>query len=384
MRLALFITLTLLAACAVREQADFVSVPQAEVAHVVPVLVATMRADDPEQPIPGWERAPDLRFGRFDVSIPINRDPGDINRQRNRATPDPARHFMLASGEMLSRAAFDSNVRSALARSGDRSVMIYVHGFNTAFVEGVYRAAQIESDYSMPGVMMHYSWPSLGVPLAYAYDRDSALIARDGLVEMIDELRRAGVQKLHLLAHSMGSQLVMESLRQMSIARDPALRTIRGVTLMSPDIDVELFREQARRIGNLPQPFVIVTSQRDRILLLSAQLTGERTRLGNLSDPSEVAGLDVTLVDVSAFSRGAGHFTAASSPELIAMVQRAEEVNAAFEADASGALPLLPATILTLQNTTQVIVEPISGASRPDASVRRPWWRRLIGAVVRD
>lgn len=383
MRFVAFACLILLASCAVRGQADFVQEPSAA-ARVVPVLVATTRADDPDQPVPGYERASDLRFGQFDVSIPMDREAGEINRQYAQQTADPARDFMLAGGQMLAGSDLTGAFRAAQARENTTATTIFVHGFNTAFVEGVYRAAQIDADYDLPGIMTHYSWPSLGGPLAYAYDRDSALFARDGLVEMIHTLRRAGTREIHLLAHSMGGQLVMEALRQMAIARDPALDAIASVMLISPDIDVELFREQVARIGQLPQPFGIITSDRDRILELSAQLTGERSRLGNLDDPSALAGLDVTLLDVTAFSSGAGHFTAANSPELIGMLQSAEAVNAAFEADTSGRLSLLPATILTLQNTTQVIVEPISGASRPDSARRRPWARRLVGAIFRN
>lgn len=383
MRFVALVCLILLASCAVRGQADFVQDPS-EAARVVPVLVATTRADDPDQPVPGYERVSDLRFGRFEVSIPIDREAGEITRQQTRQTADPARDFMLAGGQMMTSSDFMGALRSARVRENTLAATVFVHGFNTTFVEGVYRAAQIDADYNLPGIMTHYSWPSLGVPLAYAYDRDSILFARDGLVEMINALRRSGTREIHLMAHSMGAQLAMEALRQMAIARDPALGAIASVMLISPDIDVELFREQVARIGQLPQPFGIITSDRDRILELSAQLTGERSRLGNLDDPSQLAGMSVTLLDVSAFGSGAGHFTAANSPELIEMFQSAEAVNAAFETDASGQLSLLPATILTLQNTTQVIIEPISGASRPDSVRRRPWVRRLAGAVFRN
>ena len=68
----------------------------------------------------------------------------------------------------------------------------------------------------------------------------------------------------------------------------------------------------------------------------------------------------MTLVDVSAFSQGVGHFTLGSSPALIGLVGQLHLVNTALAGDQSGALPLLPATILTLQNTTQVILQPMT------------------------
>lgn len=361
MRASLLIGTLLLAACAVREQADFVEGP-APGTTWLPVLVATTRAPDPNQPIPGWDRSAEVSHGRYTVSIPLDREPGELPRPRGRTEAVPQEDFMLAEAQPLGADEFVSAVRAGLNQQppNEREAVIFVHGFNTTFVEGVYRTAQMTYDLRLPGVILHYSWPSLGAPLAYAHDRDSALFARDGLVQMLREVRAAGPRRIIIVAHSMGSQLTMEALRQMALSHDPTLGALGGVILISPDIDVDLFRMQAEAIGTLPQPFLIITSQRDRVLTLSARLSGEARRLGNLSDARAVEGLDVTLIDVSAFSVGAGHFTAASSPALLNLFAQIGAVNAAFQDERAGSLPLLPATILTLQNTTQVILQPMT------------------------
>lgn len=375
MRIAIFIVLAFLSACAVREQVDFVEGPPLPGVVLRPVLVATTRLPDPSQPVPGWGRAFNVAYGRYTVSIPPDREPGEIPRQQERSVAVPTEHFMLAGSEVLSESGFQSAVRHELAQlpASEREAVIFVHGFNTAFIEGVYRTAQFGNDLHIPGVVMHYSWPSLGAPLAYAHDRDSALFARDGLIEMLQQVRAAGPRRIILMAHSMGSHLVMEALRQMAITHDPAMQALGGVFLISPDVDVELFRQQVNAIGDLPEPFVIITSQRDRVLTLSARLTGQTSRLGNMPDATPVEGLDVTLIDVSAFSQGAGHFTVGSSPALIGLLDQMQGVNMALSDEASGSLPLLPATILTLQNTTQVILQPMT-----DSGARSviPWWLR--------
>ena len=370
-RVIAIVALTVLAACANRERVDFVSSAPPE-ASLVPVLVATTRADDPEQQgIPGWTRRDALAFGRYTVSIPPEREPGRITRPRSNGTPDPQRHFMLTEAAPMDAAGFRAAARAALSQAERREVVIFVHGFNTAFVEGVYRTAQLRHDLRLPGVVMHYSWPSLGAPLAYAHDRDSALFARDGLVQMLDELRAAGVERIVLIAHSMGSQLVVESLRQLALSHDRSMEAIAGVVLISPDIDIELFHAQARAIGTLPQPFYIVTSRRDRILRLSAGLTGESQRLGNIRGIEPVEGLGVTVLDVSAFSQGDGHFTVADSSSLIALIDQVDVLDAALTTSEGQSLPLLPATILTVRNTTEVILQPLT-----DPTQRRPrqWW----------
>lgn len=375
MRLALFFFLTILTACAVREQVDFVQGPPAPGAILRPVLVATTRSPDPNQPVPGWERSFDVSYGRYTVSIPPNRELGEVPRPREHSPALPEEHFMLASAEVLSESQFQGAVRANLAQlpAAEREAVIFVHGFNTAFIEGVYRTAQFANDLRIPGVLMHYSWPSLGAPLAYAHDRDSALFARDGLIQMLQQVRAAGPRRIIVMAHSMGSHLVMEALRQMALTHDPTMASIGGVFLISPDVDVQLFRQQVEAIGTLPEPFVIITSQRDRVLTLSARLTGQTSRLGNIPDATPVEGLDVTLLDVSAFSRGGGHFTVGSSPALIGLLDQMQSVNTALSDEASGSLPLLPATILTLQNSTQIILQPLT-----DSGARRviPWWLR--------
>lgn len=344
--------------------------PRGEVERVVPasvanptrVFVATTRAVDTDLGVPGRERAGALGFGQFVVSVPQQRELGTIPRPRRNQPVDPQRHFALADGGMLTEAAFRERIRLALGGQArvNREVVIFVHGFNTTFIEGVYRVAQLSHDLRLPGVIAHYSWPSLGAPLAYANDRDSALFARDGLQRMIETVAAAGAPRVVLIAHSMGSQLLMETLRQMAIEGSLRQVPLGGVILISPDVDVDVFRSQAQRIGRLPQPFVIVTSQRDRVLQLSARLTGQPDRLGNLTQPERVAELGATVIDVTAFSRGEGHFTLAESPALIGLLGQLGALDAALSEDTSGRLPLVPGTILTLQGTAEAVLNPLA------------------------
>jgi len=258
-----------------------------------------------------------------------------------------------------SAAAFKRSLRQALQTRAteDREIVVFVHGFNNTLAEGVYRTAQLAHDFELPGVAVHYSWPSLANPLGYGYDRDSVLFARDGLERLLRTLHGSGARRILVVAHSVGGLLTMETLRQMAPTR-PAPKIVQGVFLLSPDIDVEVFRAQAARIGALPQPFVIFVSQRDRALRLSARLTGQRERLGTLQDPSEVADLAVTLFDVTEFAKGLGanHFVAGNSPALIQLFNRLPEIEAAFQRDRAGRTGLLPGTILTVQNATQIIL----------------------------
>lgn len=355
-RIVSFVLLLFLAACAPRAQLIFAPDVTADLPTRSVFVATTRRIEDGRF---GSGRSEVPRFLRIDISVPPGREKGSVTFGSGEL--DPSSQFLAKGRAIYANATdFRQEVRAALQRSGPRrEAVIYVHGFNNTFDEGVLRIAQLAEDFGVKGVALHYSWPSAENVLNYAYDRDSVLFARDGLDRLISEVKAAGAKTIILAAHSVGSQLTMEVLRQRAIA-DPGSvrRDIDGVVLISPDIDVELFRSQARRIGPLPEAFGIFVSKRDRALQLSARLTGQRRRLGNAS-AAAVSDLDVTLVDVTEFSKGAGHFTAGDSPALLAIFGSVPTLAAAFTGDSAGRVGLLPGTVLTVQSATEIILSPL-------------------------
>nr|WP_269434826.1 alpha/beta fold hydrolase [Cochlodiniinecator piscidefendens] len=304
----------------------------------------------------GPQRSEQLSFARYDISIPDAHDQGNIEW-----SSDADDGFIaVGSSRYETGRAFQSELRKSLQAlpRQNRSVTLYVHGFNNTFADGVYRLAQMTHDYELSGVSVHYSWPSGGHPLGYGYDRDSMLFARDGLEQTLALIHEAGAQEIVLIGHSMGALLSMETLRQMSISRQYDLdHMLGGVVLISPDIDVEVFQQQAHRIGQLPQPFVIFSSSEDHALRLSARLTGLDERLGNITEAQSLSDLHVTIIDVTDFSNAQNnHFATATSPALIQILNALTQSDEVFEDDRTSRLGLLPGTVLTVQNATQIIL----------------------------
>lgn len=365
-RIVVICALAALVACSPRGSVT-VDPAAAKVGAVEEIYVGTTRDIEPETGRFGRGRSEDERFARFAISIPPDREAGTIEFPPRHGKPDPRKHFLTTEAEIHANAAeFGADLRQSLRAlpRGKRDAVVYVHGFNNTFAEGLYRIAQLSHDLDMPGVTLHYSWPSAGNPLGYVADRDSSMFGRDGLERLLQEVSKAGAERIVIVAHSMGSALTMETLRQIAIRGDNKLKAkIDAVVLISPDVDVDLFRMQAKAYGALPQPFLIFGSDRDTLLNLSATLTGQPERLGNLSDISRVADLKVTFVDTKAFNEGAGHFNVGDSPALLALLGRIGDVNAAFGADQRGRVGLLPGVVLTVQNATQIVLAPVTAVA---------------------
>lgn len=332
----------------------------AAVGQVQQVFIGTTRGQEPDGSF-GGKRSELVRFARYDISVPPHRDLGQINWPPRHGVINPEKQF-LTTDELVYQTdiAFRADLRRHLAAHGGEAV-IFVHGYNNNFAEGVYRVAQFAHDLKLPGATVHYAWPSAAEPLGYAYDRDSTLFARDGLEDLMHEVAAAGAKRIVLVAHSMGAALTMESLRQTAIRGDhKTLNLIRAVILISPDIDVDVFKRSAHSMGKLPQPFLIFGSERDKALRFSALLSGQSERLGSLKDIKQLADLPVTFLDVSEFSKGVGHFTVADSPALITLLSGIQSVEGAFEADRRTRIGLLPGVVLSVQNATRVVLQPVA------------------------
>ncbi|MFW8593809.1 alpha/beta hydrolase [Cribrihabitans neustonicus] len=345
LRAALSLGLVLLAGCTALPAAP--TVPDAlEVGTPRTVFAATTRAERPDRTFgPGRSRR--LSHLELTVSIPPLRRPGSLIPADG--TPDPRTQFAIAERRRFPDAeSFTRRLRAEARRTGGgHDATVFVHGFNATLPKTAFRAAQLAQDIGLPGATVIYSWPSQGSPLGYAYDADSVLFARDGLEQLLLQIRAAGFRRTVLVAHSLGAQLTMEALRQIEI-KSPgwAAENLGGVILMSPDLDIDVFKSQIAQFRTVPQPFLIFVSRSDKVLTLSQGLRGRRSgeRLGNLGSLDRIAHLPVEVIDTTAYADSAesGHFVAATSPALIALLSAARATAQAFGREA-GAAQLLPA-----------------------------------------
>ena len=267
-------------------------------ARTVQVYVATVRGRRPDRPYAfGASRAPELSFAAFDVSIPATHRQGQI--EWSAGPPDPETDFITTRQRVLPRGAF-------LDALDGKNASVFIHGFNHSFQEALFRSAQMGADSYLGTKPILFSWPSEGRVSAYLADRDAADFARDGLVETLTQLARtrpAGGQ-VRVLAHSMGARVMMEALRQLRLQGRTDVLDRLDVILAAPDIDVDVFRQQAAVIGPMRAPITVLVASDDRALAVSSQLSARRQRVGaiDLRDPrvqQAVSASGVRVIDIS-------------------------------------------------------------------------------------
>jgi esterase/lipase superfamily enzyme len=163
-----------------------------------------------------------------------------------------------------------------------RDVLIYVHGFNQTFETAVLDAARLSDGIKFRGDTIAFSWPSKAKLLDYGYDRDSAMWSRDALEKVLDGLMGSPtVGRLHVVAHSIGTMLAMESLRQLYAHQgDLGADRLGAVVFAAPDIDMDVFASSVEHIGPVARKITVLTATNDRALALSRWMAGGMTRVG--------------------------------------------------------------------------------------------------------
>lgn len=294
-----------LAACASRPESGFLSPAAMSAPGAVDhtLLVATTRKrDDRPGTLFNGERASGADYAEITVSIPPTHKPGEIEWA---STPpgDPKVDFVVRDERYLDGdKAFVRALNAELARRprGERNVFLFVHGFNTMFAEAVYRAAELAHDSKAPGVPVLFTWASRGKATAYVYDLNSATAARGGLEHTLRLLFASNAEKVNVLAHSMGNWVTVEAFRQIKISgRLDHADKIGNIVLAAPDIDIDVFKAQLRRMGKPRKPFYVVLSRDDRALFLSRTIAGGVTRVGDTADTTELASLGAIVIDLS-------------------------------------------------------------------------------------
>jgi esterase/lipase superfamily enzyme len=275
----------------------------------------------------GWftgERASAATFGRAFVRIPEAHRTGKIELPMKvkllsvtlyQQSRDPTKHFVIRTVETLDEQRWCELIGQFPAEEA----LVFVHGFNTSFEEGLFRNAQMIWDLKFRGIPVLFSWPSRGRVADYGYDRESALGARHTFINVLKLLNgQRNVKRIHILAHSMGNLLVLETL--MSYRQDAAALRLNELLMAAPDVDRDNFKDLASAARTVTSGMTLYASSVDKALILSKTLAGQVPRAGDVLLDGPIVVPQIDSIDVTALGEeilGLNHSTYAQTRSIL-------------------------------------------------------------------
>jgi esterase/lipase superfamily enzyme len=243
-----------------------------------------------------------ISLGKCVVTIPPNHRKGDLESPswwRLQFSSDPERDVVLKSAHPMSEDAFYLALRNSAAGN---EALVFIHGYNTTFVDAVRRTGQIKYDLSFDGPAVAFSWPSLGNPAAYTVDETNAEWSVPLLGIFLRSLAaHLGTTKIFLVAHSMGSRVLMNALSRLN-DRQAVANTFGRIILAAPDIDRDTFVNLASELKKQRDHLTLYASSHDNALFASKRVHGN-PRAGDTATGVTIADgvdtIDVSSVDTS-------------------------------------------------------------------------------------
>lgn len=199
--------------------------------------------------------------------------------------------------DAAARAAADEKFRQLmaerLARSPDKRVFLFVHGYHCEFEWPAYVIAQLWHYMGRPGVPVAYSWPAArpGALRGYQYDRESGEFTVHHLKQFLKLLASCpDVTEVQILSHSRGTDVLTSALRELRYEYGGPVEAGRKlklgtVVLAAADIDASVATQRLSAAGLLMMPQRLLTvyvSREDEALGMSTWMFDSERRLGKL------------------------------------------------------------------------------------------------------
>jgi esterase/lipase superfamily enzyme len=281
------------------------------------LLVATTRlpvGDPPKQPWFSSERSADMIFAEARLTPPSDSLLGRVT----------ASDWSIAKVENVER----GNAAQAFAQAAfGRDLLLYIHGYKESFETAATSTVDLSEGIKFAGVTGLFTWPSAASTFSYVADRESAMWSRDSLEDLLTALAKTqSGGRIHIVAHSMGTLLTLETLRMVRASGgESAMERIGAVVLAAPDIDIDLFARGLERLGSDAKKITVISSTNDRALAMSSRLAGGIVRAG-AADRERLEALGVRVADASEFGGGIiNHDLFLSNKEVQQVVKRAIE-----------------------------------------------------------
>jgi esterase/lipase superfamily enzyme len=177
-----------------------------------------------------------LEYGTTVVTVPPTHTPGSIELPslwKLELTTDPRKFFALKS------VAPGKGTSEMFKTANSRSLLLFVHGYNTDFETAALRTAQLAHDLRLPGEAMFFGWPSAGQARSYYQDEETARLSEAMFAQLLMDLSE--VDKVYVIAHAMGARIAGHAIQEL-VDKGKKLGFLRELVLIAPDVNADLFR----------------------------------------------------------------------------------------------------------------------------------------------
>lgn len=228
----------------------------------------------------GHEAVNAINLGRAMVTVPRRRKPLSVPEPvfLLRWTKDnPSEVCTIVSITPQTEDDLLAAMGGNLSASERGELFVFMHGYRTTFSSGLMRTAQMAVDLGISGACFLYSLPSKGTALGYWYDReratDTTLIA--GVSRFLRRLADdTGAKTIHLVAHSLGSEVLSRSLQDIWTDRGPQMRRKFGeIVFASPDVAADHLKNRLPSIVKLGKRVTVYASPDDLPLWFSKRMS---------------------------------------------------------------------------------------------------------------
>jgi esterase/lipase superfamily enzyme len=257
--------------------------------------------------------AEEIHYGTCEISVPFEaiHTVGKLERPQSFfgiqiEREDPSRHVTVLGQVPLEWEPFIEQLRGAInsRENTERECFVFIHGFRNTFEDAAKRTAQFTHDLGFQGAPILYSWPSHGAATDYSVDEGEATFSRPHFTSFLRALlAESTANKIHLIAHSMGTQILAQALVELGQhgELDGSTCTIRQIVLAAPDIDERVFkRDLAPHFGNKKPRVTLYASANDEALAASrGALVHNYRRAGGAAGGRPIVVQGIETVDAS-------------------------------------------------------------------------------------
>jgi esterase/lipase superfamily enzyme len=201
---------------------------------------------------------------------------GEVAQERTTAPCSPV---ALSTATRFGGDEFHRRLESMVEGIG--AIVLYVHGYNVSFTGALEIANELDRQAVRgTAAVVAFSWPSQRQLLGYVADENAADISAGHLADFLKELLdRHPTAKIHLVAHSMGSRVVVGALTELAPKCGEAIsKRIGRIVLAAPDIAPEIVARRSAMMRSADS-VTIYFSPRDRALKFATRLSASH-RLG--------------------------------------------------------------------------------------------------------